>query len=115
MCASHRTRGPSLLDLGGKHFLLLLRVMAASHTRGIGRLEESGCRSLSAQRGWRLGAVELAEVVVHLEGGGDEDVDVGDDDDVDVGDEDVDVGDGDVGDDGVMVMMMVLMVSKIII
>ena len=93
MCASHRTRGPSLLDLGGKHFLLLLRVMAASHTRGIGRLEESGCRSLSAQRGWRLGAVELAEVVVHLEGGGDNDVDVGD--------EDVDVGDGDVGDDGV--------------
>ena len=86
MCASHRTRGPSLLDLGGKHFLLLLRVMAASHTRGIGRLEESGCRSLSAQRGWRLGAVELAEVVVHLEGGGD-DVDVGGDDDVD-GDED---------------------------
>ena len=86
MCASHRTRGPSLLDLGGKHFLLLLRVMAASHTRWIGRLEESGCRSLSAQRGWRLGAVELAEVVVHLEGGGD-DVDVGGDDDVD-GDED---------------------------
>ena len=86
--------------------MLLLRVklnpyMAASLTRGIGRLEESGCRSLSAQRGWRLGAVELAEVVVHLEGGGDEDVDVGDDDDVDVGDEDVDVGDGDVGDDDV--------------
>ena len=45
-------------------------------------MEESGCRPLSAQRGWRLGAVELAEVVVHLEGGGD------DDDDVDVGDND---------------------------
>ena len=83
MCASHRTRGPSLLDLGGKHFLLLLRVKGASLTRWIGRLEESGCRSLSAQRGWRLGAVELAEVVVHLEGGGD-DVDVdGDEDGVD--------------------------------
>ena len=74
--------------------MLLLRVKAASLTRGIGRLEESGCRSLSAQRGWRLGAVELAEVVVHLEGGGDDDVDVGDDDDVDVGDEDVDVVSG---------------------
>ena len=71
MCASHRTRGPSLLDLGGEHFLLLLRVKAASLTSGIGRLEESGCGSLSAQRGWRLGAVELAEVVVHLERGGD--------------------------------------------
>ena len=92
-----------------------VRVKGASLTRWIGRLEESGCGSLSAQRGWRLGTVELAEVVVHLEGGGDDDVDVGDDDDVDVGDEDVDVGDGDVGDDGVMVMMMVLMVSKIII
>ena len=87
MCASHRTRGPSLLDLGGEHFLLLLRVKAASLTSGIGRLEESGCGPLSAQRGWRLGAVELAEVVVHLEGGGDDDVDVGDDDGVD-GDED---------------------------
>ena len=65
-------------------------------------MEESGCRSLSAQRGWRLGAVELAEVVVHLEGGGDDD-------------DDVDVGGGDVGDDGVMVMRMVLMVSRIII
>ena len=73
--------------------MLLLRVKAASLTRGIGRLEESGCRSLSAQRGWRLGAVELAEVVVHLEAGGD--------DDLDVGVADVDVGDGDVGDDGV--------------
>ena len=83
MCASHRTRGPSLLDLGGEHFLLLLRVKAASLTSGIGRLEESGCGPLSAQRGWRLGAVELAEVVVHLEGGGG----VGDEDDVD-GDED---------------------------
>ena len=96
MCASHRTRGPSLLDLGGKHFLLLLRVMAASHTRGIGRLEESGCRSLSAQRAWRLGAVELAEVVVHLEGGGDDvvDVDVGDEDGVDGDDNDGVDGDG---------------------
>ena len=88
MCASHRTRGPSLLDLGGEHFLLLLRVKAASLTSGIGRLEESGRGPLSAQRGWRLGAVELAEVVVHLEGGGDDDVDVGDNDDVDVGDDD---------------------------
>ena len=99
MCASHRTRGPSLLDLGGKHFLLLLRVKAASLTSGIGRLEESGCGPLSAQRGWRLGAVELAEVVVHLEGGGDDDVDVGDDDDVDVGDDDDVDGDED-GVDG---------------
>ena len=87
MCASHRTRGPSLLDLGVDHFLLLLRVKAASLTSGIGRLEESGCGPLSAQRGWRLGAVELAEVVVHLEGGDDDVDDVGDDDDVD-GDED---------------------------
>ena len=63
-----------------------VRVKGASLTRWIGRLEESGCGSLSAQRGWRLGTVELAEVVVHLEGGGDDDVDV---------------GDGDVGDDGV--------------
>ena len=66
-----------------------LRVKAASLTSGIGRLEESGCGPLSAQRGWRLGAVELAEVVVHLEGGGG----VGDDDDVD-GDEDGDGVDG---------------------
>ena len=62
-------------------------------------MEESGCRPLSAQRGWRLGAVELAEVVVHLEAGGDDDLDVGvadvDVGDGDVGDDDVDVGDGD--------------------
>ena len=44
-------------------------------------MEEPGCGPLSAQRGWRLGAVELAEVVVHLEGG-DDDVD-GDEDGVD--------------------------------
>ena len=94
MCASHRTRGPSLLDLGGEHFLLLLRVKAASLTSGIGRLEESGCGPLSAQRGWRLGAVELAEVVVHLEGGGDDDVDVGDEDGVDGDDNDGIDGDG---------------------
>ena len=65
----------------GEQFLLLLRVKAASLTSGIGRLEESGCGPLSAQSGWGLGAVELAEVVVHLEGG-DDDVD-GDEDGVD--------------------------------
>ena len=52
-----------------KRFFFSLR---PSLTSGIGRLEESGCGPLSAQRGWRLGAVELAEVVVHLEGGGDD-------------------------------------------